>query len=120
MSTDVFYTAEKRDEAAKARYKILQTKWDKGGKGSPSNHCLAIARDFYCFLEFPRCENNENQEMALCEHTCATWLERCPFESQEYCDRTSDSESCTSAVAGLSSQMAATVAGLAVTMYYLL
>ena len=55
MSTDVFYNSTTRDAAAHAEYLILKDKWDKGGKGSPSNHCLAIARDFYCFNNFPRC-----------------------------------------------------------------
>ena len=81
LSTETFYNAELLDEAAKARYMTLLDKWEKGGKGSPSNHCLAIARDFYCFNEFKRCEGKGNEEMALCEHTCATWLERCPFEN---------------------------------------
>ena len=84
-------------------YNTLREKWELGGKGSPSNHCLAIARDFYCFTQFPRCENNETQETALCEHTCATWLERCPFEEQDICDNQSDSESCTFSIHGVSS-----------------
>ena len=60
MSTPVFYDAKARDEESKRMYMTLKDKWDKGGKGSPSNHCLAIARDFYCFKNFPRCENNNN------------------------------------------------------------
>ena len=60
MSTPVFYDAKARDEESKRMYMTLKDKWDLGGKGSPSNHCLAIARDFYCFKNFPRCENNNN------------------------------------------------------------
>ena len=98
LSTPVFYDSDARDEEAKRMYLVLKDKWDKGGKGSPSNHCLAIARDMYCFTQFPRCQDNKNQEMNLCEHTCATWLERCPFEKQDLCDKMSDSDSCTGAI----------------------
>ena len=49
LSTPVFYDSDARDEEAKRMYLTLKDKWDKGGKGSPSNHCLAIARDMYCF-----------------------------------------------------------------------
>ena len=59
MSTPVYYQAEQRDNAARTKYMELKKKWDDGGKGSPSNHCLAIARDFYCFTEFPRCDNDD-------------------------------------------------------------
>ena len=59
VSTPVFYDATERDEEARRMYNVLREKWDLGGKGSPSNHCLAIARDFYCFNLFPRCEGDE-------------------------------------------------------------
>ena len=49
LSTDTFYSTTERDSEAKRMYNTLRTKWELGGKGSPSNHCLAIARDFYCF-----------------------------------------------------------------------
>ena len=98
MSTDVFYEANERDAEAQRQYTTLKDKWDAGAKGSPSNHCLAIARDMYCFKNFPRCSDNDNQMMNLCEHTCATWLERCPFESQDLCDNMSDDKVCTGAM----------------------
>ena len=41
-------------------YMELRDKWIKGGKGSPDNHCMAIARDMYCYINFPRCDNNDN------------------------------------------------------------
>ena len=81
LSTLIYYDTEARDNEAKRLYNVLKDKWNEGGKGSPSNHCFGIARDMYCYLNFPRCQDNENQLMDLCEHTCATWLERCPFES---------------------------------------
>ena len=59
LSTDTFYQTAERDAEAKIKYDTLRQKWEDGGKGSPSNHCLAIARDFYCFTVFPRCESNE-------------------------------------------------------------
>ena len=58
VSTPVFYDATARDSEARRMYDVLREKWDMGGKGSPSNHCLAIARDFYCFNLFPRCEDD--------------------------------------------------------------
>ena len=62
MSTPVFYEAVDRDADAQRMYMELRDKWIKGGKGSPDNHCMAIARDMYCYINFPRCDNNDNQQ----------------------------------------------------------
>ena len=59
VSTGVFYGAKDRDIEAKRQYQVLRDKWEAGGKGSPSNHCLGIAKDFYCFQNFPRCHNDD-------------------------------------------------------------
>ena len=117
LSTDTFYDTKVRDDEARGLYALLREKWEAGGKGSPSNHCLAIARDFYCFTKFPRCQDNDTQETALCEHTCATWLERCVFEEQGVCNNTSDSESCTYARLGIESSFTAAILGSAVMIY---
>ena len=101
------------------KYTVLRKAWEAGKKGAPNNHCLAIARDFYCYQSFPECESNDTIETALCEHTCATWLERCPFEDQSICDSPSSSESCTFARDGISTVFSGSLLATAVIMYTL-
>ena len=57
LSTKVFYEATERDDEARRRYNTLRAKWELRDRNSPSNDCLAIARDFYCKTSFPKCNN---------------------------------------------------------------
>ena len=70
MSEPVFYSADGRDREAQRKYNELRDKWQASEGKLPSNDCLAIARDFFCYTEFPRCEDNDRQETGLCTHTC--------------------------------------------------
>ena len=38
----------------------LLDKWKTKEGDDPSNDCLAIARNMFCAVAFPRCENYEN------------------------------------------------------------
>ena len=66
--------------------------------GSPSNDCLAIARDFFCYSNFPKCKHNNLTEAGMCEHTCALWKQRCPNEETLICEKIDTDEDCTGAV----------------------
>ena len=46
--------------AAKQSYMLLLSKFNNmKGIEAPTNDCLAIARDFYCFNAFRRCRDRE-------------------------------------------------------------
>lgn len=67
LSEDVFYSAQTRDNCKKtknlttlvaaAKYQNLLTQWANGTALDPSNDCLAIAREVYCSLYFPACQD---------------------------------------------------------------
>ena len=59
LSTPTFYDQDNLDKQAHDWYSKLLAKWEEKGKGAPSNDCLAIARDFYCYNAFGRCKDND-------------------------------------------------------------
>ena len=90
LSKSVYYDQDRRDAGkltfftfvvARANYNIVRDKW-KGEKNltAPNNHCLAIARYFYCAQAFPACKDQDNQEMGICSYVCQMWAMRCPHE----------------------------------------
>ena len=55
----------KCDSEAKTSYNRLLQKYETGGLEAPTNDCLAIARDHYCFNSFRRCRDSEMVSVLL-------------------------------------------------------
>ena len=116
LSTKVFYEATERDDEARRRYNTLRAKWDLRDRNSPSNDCLAIARDFYCKTSFPKCNDSNGEDLALCEHTCETWKLRCAKEEDNLCDNPTSEDECTFAMHGQNLTLATLATALALIM----
>ncbi len=74
-------------------YTTLYNKWlaqyqvNKEEPVSPSNHCLAIARNVFCAYQFPKCqmENGAAKDFpVVCKFLCDLFKQRCPKETEVY------------------------------------
>jgi hypothetical protein len=52
----------------------------------PDKNCLSVLRQFFCGVQFPRCEGDgdrvgesDGSDTQMCEYLCIVLQNRCPF-----------------------------------------